>query len=455
MKVEMLSFAKKHTIIINKNESAIMWFGHKVHEYEEKIGGMCMRFVRTDDLKPGMRLARPIYNKSGVLLYERNTKLTMQGIYSVKNFGLIGIYILEPAEPLPPMTEDDIEFERFQTMSIFTLREALKAVAAEKKSIELGKLTRDIVRQFGNMKKKINFMQNLRSPEDDVYKHSLNVAILAALMANRLQFSNEEKEKVVMAALIHDIGKLLMAKENNKGAGKEIYIDHRNPALLKKSHLLGYNTVSNDYNLDSGVKSLVGLMVRKIDGLEQERRINNKSADILHVAYYYDNLTCMKLGEEPKSEVEAIRYLLDGDNQFSPNAVRALIDSVNILSIGVCVELTNGHKGLVLSENKINILRPMVLSFNDNQLYDLHYERVFKEIQIKDIMKTMDNRYVMDKETAEGYIEETKVQEEIPLEELLTEAISAEEVLTDNSIDSMVSGIMADLLMAEQEKKTR
>ena len=104
-----------------------------------------MRFVRTDDLKPGMRLARPIYNKNGVLLYERNTKLTVQGIYSVKNFGLIGIYILEPAEPLPPMTEDDIEFERFQTMSIFTLRAALKAVAAEKKSMELGKLTRDIV----------------------------------------------------------------------------------------------------------------------------------------------------------------------------------------------------------------------------------------------------------------------------------------------------------------------
>ena len=42
-----------------------------------------MRFVRTDNLKPGMRLARPIYNKNGVLLYERNTKLTMQGIFSI------------------------------------------------------------------------------------------------------------------------------------------------------------------------------------------------------------------------------------------------------------------------------------------------------------------------------------------------------------------------------------
>ena len=69
-----------------------------------------MLFVKTEDLKPGMRLAKPIYNRNGVMLYERNSKITSQGIISVNNFGLIGIYILEPAEPVPPMSEDDIEF---------------------------------------------------------------------------------------------------------------------------------------------------------------------------------------------------------------------------------------------------------------------------------------------------------------------------------------------------------
>ena len=68
-----------------------------------------MRFVKRDNLKTGMRLARPIYNKNGVLLYERNSKLTRQGIESIRNFGLIGIFILEPAEPVPPMTQADLE----------------------------------------------------------------------------------------------------------------------------------------------------------------------------------------------------------------------------------------------------------------------------------------------------------------------------------------------------------
>ena len=68
-----------------------------------------MIYVKTEDLKIGMRLARPIYNKRGVLLYGRDDRLTKQGIESVNNFGLIGLYILEPAEPVPPMTDEEIE----------------------------------------------------------------------------------------------------------------------------------------------------------------------------------------------------------------------------------------------------------------------------------------------------------------------------------------------------------
>ena len=53
-----------------------------------------MHFVKTEDLCPGMRLAKPIYNRLGVLLYERNTELTPQGINSIRKFSLIGIYVL-------------------------------------------------------------------------------------------------------------------------------------------------------------------------------------------------------------------------------------------------------------------------------------------------------------------------------------------------------------------------
>ena len=69
-----------------------------------------MQFVESKDLRPGMRLAKPIYNKNGVLLYERDTRLSVQVINNIQNFMLIGVYILEPAEPLPPLSKEELDF---------------------------------------------------------------------------------------------------------------------------------------------------------------------------------------------------------------------------------------------------------------------------------------------------------------------------------------------------------
>ena len=82
-----------------------------------------MHFVRTEDLKTGMRLARPVYNKKSILLFDRNSLLSLQAIESIRNFGLIGVYVLEPAEPLPPLTQEDLEFERFQIQAVSAIEE--------------------------------------------------------------------------------------------------------------------------------------------------------------------------------------------------------------------------------------------------------------------------------------------------------------------------------------------
>lgn len=156
-----------------------------------------MLFVKTEDLKQGMRLAKPIYNKRGVLLYGRDTKLTEQGIASIKNFELIGIYILEPAEPLPPMSDEDIEFERFQTMAVFSIKEDLQAIIMGKEPKNLFKMADLIMATYGRGQSKINFAQNLRSPGDYIFKHSLNVAILCTLIGKAMNENLRDRKSVV------------------------------------------------------------------------------------------------------------------------------------------------------------------------------------------------------------------------------------------------------------------
>jgi hypothetical protein len=171
-----------------------------------------MQFVRSQDLKPGMRLAKPIYNKMGVLLYERNTKLTLQSINSIDNFGLIGIFILEPAEPVPPLSKEDLEFEQFQTIYMFKLKDCMDKLLAQKNIPAITELVQNIYTHYGALDHKLNFTQNLRSSADFVYKHSISVAILSAMIANEMHIEPEDSQSLIAASLLYDFGYLSVPK---------------------------------------------------------------------------------------------------------------------------------------------------------------------------------------------------------------------------------------------------
>ncbi len=364
-----------------------------------------MLFVKSDDLKPGMRLAKPIYNKSGVMLYERNSKLSSQGIVSIMNFGLIGVYILEAAEPVPPMTEDDIEFERFQAMSVFAIKDIMDAICKRKEPKEMYQFANKVLKNYGSLHRKINFIQSIRSKEDYVYKHTLNTAILCAMMTYKLKMEFKYQLDVVVAALLHDIGTLLIP----------LQLRHKNRAELSEEDLAKVNTYhvaalqmfSQNRDLDFDIVRIVTDIIKQLHPeivkAGEVPEVLPLGAEVLKVAYVYDMMTAMNFDEEPHSEIVAIRHLMSDEVEYNPDVVDALLSSINILSPGVCVEMTNGDRGLVIAVNNNNILEPFVLSFRDNKVHNLGDSREAKEMQIKDIMKTMDNRHVVDNDMLAQY----------------------------------------------------
>lgn len=359
-----------------------------------------MQFVKTDNLKEGMRLARPIYNKQGVLLYERDSKLTRQGIVSVRNFGLIGLYVLEPAEPLPPMNEDDLEFERFQTMAGFLIQEELEKIMMDKKQVKTHTIASMIIKNFGHLDKKVNFYQNLRSREDYVCKHCLNVAILCTMMTHAMNVKLDEQLSTIIAAMVHDIGKIALSPSIVEG--DELNDEQKERLLV--SEIKAYEIIEKAYADGAMIRRICAQAQRLQGELRGGEKLNSKAvigAKILAVADAYDSLTAMKLGAEPTSEVKAIKYILEHPEVFDPQVVDALIRCINILSPGVSVELNTGEKAMVLRENPHNLLRPSLLSFSDNSVIDL-FEPIYDDLEIVDIMKTLDNRYIMGADIIQG-----------------------------------------------------
>ena len=372
-----------------------------------------MKFVKTDDLKAGMRLAKPIYNKNGVLLYDRNSALTAPGIVSIRNFGLFGIYILEPAEPVPPLSREDLEFEQLQTIYMYKLRECFSTIEKRKQIASLPALLADIMKHYCNLNHRVNFNQNLRSGEDFVYKHAISTAILVAMMSAQLKFAPQKQMAMITAALLYDIGYLHVPKATLEKSNELSAADRD---IIQKALERGLEPLSmyrNDFEFFSRSLALMQAYVyadfpekftaRPDDELQQ-------MVQILRVADQFDQLTAMSVGHDPVSEIMAMRTFEKDTDHFPPDITSVLAECIHIVPQAASIDLSSGDKGIVLIENTKDFMRPVILRLSDNQIYDLRQDHVYKYLQITDIMKTMDNRVQMDKETLNHFFPDDKLK---------------------------------------------
>lgn len=367
-----------------------------------------MLFIPAGEIQTGMRLAKPIYNKNGVLLYERNSPLTTQSINSIQNFGLIGIYILEPAEPLPPLSKEDLEFEQNQTVYMFHLKECFNAIQKNKSIDSFSGIITDIIKKYGILNHRINFNQNLRSADDFVYKHAISSAILTAMISHSLGLSPKQQEMVINAALLCGFGYIfvprnIMEKGNELEKGE---MDIVQQSLERGLFFLEPYTEAFDL-----IKNYIyqGNSFQKATTNNDE--ILNLQCDILKVANHYDNITGMILGHTPESEIVAMKKLSEHPEEFNPVVVKALASCIHIIPEGASVDLSTGDKGIVLAENTNDYLKPLILRLSDNQLYDLSNPVISNHMHIIDIMKTMDNRIQIDEETLKHFSADVHIKE--------------------------------------------
>ena len=355
-----------------------------------------MKYIKKDELKIGQRLAKPIFNKEGVLLYSRGTVININVLHHIDAMSTYGFYVLDAAEPLPVISDEELEFERFQTSSCILLQEELEAITNGNASKSIDALALEIVNKYGSLTNKITFIQNIRDNEDSVYKHCLNVAMLCAMISGRMKMDRKEQLNLVLAAFYHDIGKLIAPQDI---INKPTKLTVEEMSIVRKAEIEGYDVVKNSFTLSAGIKRYISQLrielLNKIPGNAKQEQSLLLGTKILQIADMYDILTAMRVYKDPTSEFEAITFFQSKEDQFDETIVNTLIESINILPPGCCVELTNGEKGLVLTESQYYPLRPTVLGFATNQMYDLSQKKVYEQVKIKSVLKTLDNRFIM------------------------------------------------------------
>lgn len=372
-----------------------------------------MKFYKPNELRAGMRLAKQIYNKQGVLLYERGLILTNQIIASVQKFNLLGVLILEPDEPLPPISAEEQEFEQLQTAYMFRLRDSLVLISKGQKPEDLPALVSDIIRKFGAFDHPVAFSQTIRSSEDYNYKHTVCTAILSAMIAHQLNLPAAAMNDLISAALLADFGYLYVPKDiMAKPEDTLTSIDLLSIEQYRTKALRLLQPEANPFDLSSNTFTTLSeflTVARKEDTrlLTASFHLNTK---ILMVADKYDRMTAMSLSYQPVTSIQALRHLQKQEMIYDASVVSALSAAVSVLPVGQCVELSEHRHGMILSQTPGDQFHPQVLDLSTNAIYDLNNPKLRGVLEVTDLLTTMDQRYHFDEQSLRHFMADQPLQ---------------------------------------------
>ena len=158
--------------------------------------------------------------------------------------------------------------------------------------------------------------------------HPINVAIVSGLIARKLEYSPRALDELILAALLHDVGKLKIEMEG------ESAILSTNEDELKEHTILGYKMIKEDFGLSESIARVALEHHENNDGSGYPKGLSNdfifEYAQIVNVANHYDNLACNRTHTIITNNREVLREMLDvGTRKFSAKILYTFIHMFN------------------------------------------------------------------------------------------------------------------------------
>lgn len=330
-----------------------------------------MRRINVSRLKPGMALAKPIYANNGVILLRDGTKLTQHYIDKIQFLQLPYIYIVDDISI-------GIEVDEFITeeTKIETRRTLSDSIAKMKKGYfnvndEIANQVENVIDEVVSNPRVMISVQEIRSKDEYLYMHSINVCVLSLLIAKKKGYNDSQLKHLAMGALLHDIGKakiqdidLILYREEYNEKDFSIYKEHVR---------LGYETIKEIPNSSLLAANIALTHHENYDGtgfpLGKKNDSIHEFARIVAIANEYDNLIYNQKEEKRLRNYEVIELIVSkAYSWFDPELVRIFRNSVSPYPIGLGVLLSDGRKGIVSKLNENLPTRPIIRVVNPDDL---------------------------------------------------------------------------------------
>ncbi len=301
-------------------------------------------------LKQGMIIAQSIYNNHGASYLVKGQPITNSYINSLQKLGIPTITVTssDPSFQLAPA--EDVIQESTRINAIAKIYDTFGNV------VETGHMDVDALQNiseriiFDIIDRKENLVQltDIRLHVTYTFGHSVNVAVLSAMLGLLCHYTKKELVLLTLGALLHDLGKInipVAILTKNTGLREDEF------NLIKKHPLDGARRImSMQHSLPSPavLAAIASEHHEHLDGTGYPRGLTaekiHRYALIVAIADVYDALTSerpYKKAYTPNIAHNIMAHVNKG--QFDPDLLRLFFNNVSIYPVGTVLKTIYGY----------------------------------------------------------------------------------------------------------------
>jgi HD-GYP domain-containing protein (c-di-GMP phosphodiesterase class II) len=231
---------------------------------------------------------------------------------------------------------------------------------------EATQLTEDIVDKLMCDDNVTLHLMNGKNEFEDIYFHSLNVAVIAMMIGRAKGYSADKLKELSFAALFHDMGKVKIPSAILR---KQAPLTDPEANYLKLHTKYGLDLANQIEGFPETAKVVIAQHHELRDGSGYPRGLQgdeiNELAQVIIVANAFDNLCHTPVVSEQKIPYAALSHLYKNcKHLYEEENLNILIKFMGVFPPGTVVQLSNNMVGLVISVNASKLLFPNVLVYD-------------------------------------------------------------------------------------------
>lgn len=384
-----------------------------------------MRTLEPTELEIGMMTAEPVRTPVGQILAPANTIVTRQLINRMKLYRVESACVYgedpQPVEEAPQETEQpkeppkeapkprqpkthaeeskthsqkvaaSPEFRDFQFSyfgCIEKMKRAFTAALDHNEPIDTNDLLASVSELFRSRNTIIelfDMLYNMRTINDSVYAHCLNVALISRMIGRWLKLPSHDLDVLTLSGLLHDIGKLKVPDEILNKPG---FLTDEEFAQIRQHPKYGYEILKNQPNMDPRIKKSALMHHERCDGTGYPSGLSEdfieNFAMIVAIADVYDAMTAARSYRAPLCPFQVISsFEKEGYQKYYTRYILTFLKQIAVTYQSNRVILSDGRGCNIIMLNQNDLSRPIV-QLDDNTCIDL--SKANKDLYIKAVL---------------------------------------------------------------------